>query len=112
MDYWDNLDELLRMKPIVIDRPMGSRHPTFPNSIYPLDYGFLKGTMSGDGAGVDVWQGSLESTQVQACIITADSLKSCVEVKLVVGCTEVEIEAVLNYHNSFSQRGILVKRDD
>ena len=111
MDYWDSLEELVRMKELVIDRPMGSRHPNFPDSIYPLDYGYLKGTTGGDDSGVDVWRGSLESTPVQACIITADSLKSCVEVKLIVGCTEEEIETVLNYHNTFSQKGILVKRD-
>ena len=111
MDYWESLDELVRMKALVIDRPKGSAHPNFPNSIYPLDYGYLKGTIGGDGVGVDVWRGSLEPSKVQASIITVDSLKACVEVKLIVGCTEEEIETVLNYHNTFSMRGILVKRD-
>jgi inorganic pyrophosphatase len=111
MDYWESLDELVRMNELVIDRPMGSRHPNFPNSIYPLDYGYLKGTLGGDGAGVDVWRGSLESNKVQASILTSDSLKACVEVKLIIGCTGEEIETVLNYHNTFSQSGILVKRE-
>ena len=112
MDYWWSLDELVRMNELVIDRPIGTPHPSFPNSIYPLDYGYLKGTMGGDGDGVDVWKGSLDTGKVQASIVTVDLLKVCVEVKLVVGCTEEEIEEVLNYHNTFSQSGVLVKRND
>ena len=111
MDYWWSLDELVRMNELVIDRPKGSPHPNFPKSIYPLDYGYLKGTMSGDGHGVDVWRGSLNSKTVQASIVTVDLLKANVEVKLIIGCTEEEIEEVLNYHNTFSQSGILVTRD-
>ena len=49
---------------------------------------------------------------MQASIVTIDLLKACVEVKLIVGCTDEEIEEVLKYHNMFSQSGILVKRDD
>jgi inorganic pyrophosphatase len=112
MDYWWSLDELVRMNELVIDRPKGTTHPRFPNSIYPLDYGYLKGTTGGDGEGVDVWRGSFDSIKVQASIVTVDLLKTCVEVKLIVGCTEKEIEEVLNYHNTFSQSGVLVKRDD
>ena len=111
MDYWWSLDELVRMNELVIDRPKGSPHPNFPGSIYPLDYGYLKGTMGGDGDGVDVWKGTLDTSKVQASIVTIDLLKACVEVKLIVGCTDEEIEEVLKYHNMFSQSGILVKRD-
>lgn len=111
MDYWWSLDELVRMNELIIDRPKGSPHPNFPNAIYPLDYGYLKGTLGGDGQGVDVWQGTFDSKIVQASIVTVDLLKACVEVKLIVGCTDEEMDEVLNYHNKFSQSGILVKRD-
>ena len=40
-----------------------------------------------------------------------ENMKSDVEVKLLIGYTEAEIEIVLNFHNMFSQSGILVKRD-
>ena len=111
MDYWWSLDELVRMYDLVIDRPKGSPHPNFPRSIYPLNYGYLKGTTGGDGSGIDVWRGSLDSNKVQASIVTVDLLKATAEVKLVIGCSEEEIEAVLNFHNSFSQSGVMVKRD-
>ena len=112
MDYWLSLDELVKTREIIIDRPIGSRHPRFPRVTYPLNYGYLKGTKSGDREGIDVWQGSLDSKIVDATIIAVDLLKSDVEVKLLVGCTEAEVEIVLNFHNMFSQSGMLVKRDD
>ncbi len=111
MDYWWSLDELVRMHELIVDRPKGSPHPNFPDAIYPVDYGYLKGTLSGDGDGVDVWKGNLDSSTVQASIVTVDLLKSDIEVKLIVGCSEEEVEAVLNFHNKFTQRGILVRRD-
>jgi len=39
-------------------------------------------------------------------------LKSDTEVKILVGCTDEEVEIVLRYLNSYTQSGILVKRED
>ena len=36
---------------VLVDRPLGSRHPERPDLIYPLNYGYLPGTLSGDGEG-------------------------------------------------------------
>lgn len=40
---------------VVIDRPLGTRHPRHPDLRYQVNYGFLPGTVSGDGAPVDVY---------------------------------------------------------
>lgn len=40
---------------ITIDRPLGSAHPNFPDHIYPVNYGFIKGIKAGDGDDVDVF---------------------------------------------------------
>ena len=37
-----------------IDRPMGSKHPTY-GFIYPLNYGFIPGTQAPDGEELDVY---------------------------------------------------------
>ena len=39
---------------VSIDRPLGSRHPQhrFP---YPVNYGFVPGTLAPDGAGLDAY---------------------------------------------------------
>ncbi len=112
MDFWEALDELVEKHKLVIDRPKGSPHPRFPKSIYPLDYGYLDGTSGGDGSGIDVWRGSINEATVVAAIFTVDPLKAETETKILVGCTDEEIETISRYHNTYSQRGILVKRGD
>jgi len=37
-----------------IDRPMGSKHPDF-DMIYPINYGYIEGTVSGDGKEIDAY---------------------------------------------------------
>lgn len=39
---------------IKIDRPMGSKHPKH-GFIYPVNYGFVPGTISGDGEELDAY---------------------------------------------------------
>lgn len=40
---------------IKIDRPMGSIHPQYPDLLYPINYGYIPETASGDGEEVDVY---------------------------------------------------------
>src|SRR5437868_11117043 len=40
---------------VVIDRPLGSRHPTEADLWYPVNYGYVPGTLSGDGQEVDAY---------------------------------------------------------
>ena len=39
---------------VVIDRPMGSKHPGYP-TVYPINYGFVPGTLAGDGEELDAY---------------------------------------------------------
>ncbi|MGL4338226.1 MAG: inorganic diphosphatase [Turicibacter sp.] len=39
---------------VVMDRPMGSKHPKH-EFIYPINYGYLPNTISGDGEEVDAY---------------------------------------------------------
>ena len=38
-----------------IDRPIGSRHPDYPDMIYPINYGYADGIPGGDGENQDVY---------------------------------------------------------
>ena len=38
-----------------IDRPIGSRHPRYPDLIYPVHYGFVPGLIGGDGHPQDAY---------------------------------------------------------
>ena len=40
---------------VKIDRPLGSTHPKFNNFIYPINYGFVPNTISGDGEELDCY---------------------------------------------------------
>jgi len=38
-----------RMVRGAVDRPIGSRHPLYPDMVYPVNYGFVDGVVAGDG---------------------------------------------------------------
>jgi inorganic pyrophosphatase len=40
---------------ILIDRPLGSVHPKYPNLVYPIHYGYIPGVLGGDGEELDVY---------------------------------------------------------
>jgi inorganic pyrophosphatase len=103
--FWQTMTELLATHPITIDRPKGSSHPRYPEVIYPLDYGYLENTTSGDGGGIDVWLGSLISVMNQSSaktltgiLCTFDTLKRDAEIKLLPGCTGADIQTIRGFH--------------
>ena len=110
MDFWTGLDGLVEGHEWIIDRPKGSAHPRYPDFIYPLDYGYLEGTASGDGGGIDIWVGSLPAKGVTAIIVCVDAEKGDVEVKVLLGCTPEEAQLLVAIHNSGGQAGMLVER--
>ena len=110
-DFWAAWDKLIGDSKICIDRPKGTAHPKFPDCIYPVAYGYLDYTASMDGNGIDLWLGTDPSQQLDALICTVDLLKRDSEVKLLIGCTDLEKELILNFHNdSEFMKGILIKR--
>ena len=110
-EFWQAIDSLASSGRIVIDRPKGSRHPKYPDCIYPVDYGYLENTTSMDGGGIDVWRGSLTSNKVDSIICTVDLMKKDSEIKLLMGCTEEETKIIYEFHNNSEfMKGILIKR--
>lgn len=110
-EFWAYLDELVATSPIVIDRPKGSPHPRFAAVIYPLDYGYLEGTTTVDGGGVDIWLGSNDEKFLDAMICTVDLHKKDTEIKLLLGCSEDDKHTILDLVNSESMRGMLIQRE-
>lgn len=110
-DFWSTLDKLFAMSKIVIDRPRGTAHPRYPDFIYKIDYGYLEGTSSMDGGGIDVWRGSSAEQKIDAVICTVDLYKRDSEIKVLIGCTEEEKQIVYQTHNeSGHMKGILLRR--
>lgn len=98
--FWRQLSQLTETHSIVIDRPRGSPHPRYPETIYPLDYGYLEETTSSDGYGIDVWLGSLSGTEksLTGILCTFDTLKRDLEIKLLIGCTEEDAQIIQGFH--------------
>jgi len=108
--FWQAIDQLVATSKIVIDRPKGSAHPRFPDIIYPLDYGYLAGTTSGDGQGIDVWMGNDAAQIVVAAACTVDLWKRDTEIKLLLACSEEEINIILAFLNNGSQHAVVLQR--
>ena len=100
--FWPLLDDLVASSGVVIDRPRGSPHPRCPKNIYPLGYGYLEGTTSGDGQGIDVWLGSGDHSRITGIVCTVDLGKRDAELKLLLGCTPEEARVVTKFLNAYS----------
>lgn len=51
MDSKDYIGKIVKVK---IDRPLGSKHPNW-DMIYPVNYGYVPNTVSGDGEELDCY---------------------------------------------------------
>ena len=51
MESKDYIGKIVKVK---IDRPLGSKHPKF-DMIYPVNYGYIPGTISEDGEELDAY---------------------------------------------------------
>jgi inorganic pyrophosphatase len=108
--FWQGIDQLLRDHRLIIDRPRGTRHPRYPDFVYPVDYGYLDGTSAMDGQGIDVWKGSNGTGRVHALLVTLDLVKRDAEPKLLLSCTDDEERTVLAAQSKGGMHALLVRR--
>jgi inorganic pyrophosphatase len=85
---WRQWESLIVERGIEIDRPRGSDQPRYPDWRYPLDYGFIPGTVGGDGKEVDVFCGSANNGLTAALLVRHDRQD---DIKLLWNPTEDEI---------------------
>ena len=48
-------DILGKLVTVTVDRPLGSRHPRYPDTVYPINYGFVEGVAAQDGEWQDAY---------------------------------------------------------
>ena len=109
-EFWSYLERLVAASRLVIDRPKGSHHPRYPILIYPLDYGYLEGTTTVDGGGIDLFLGTLPEKSLDALALTVDLEKRDAEIKLLLGCSQAEKQTVLDFLNGTHMRACLIFR--
>ena len=111
-EFWRAMEELIASSEIVVDRPRGSRHPRLSHIVYPLDYGYLANTTSPDGDGIDVWLGSGEDRTLRAVLMSVDLDKRDSEIKLLLGLTDAETEAIYAFYNEYpGMKALLITRE-
>jgi inorganic pyrophosphatase len=110
--FWEHLDRLVAESRIIVDNPRGTHDGGLDTVVFPVDYGYLEGTSSMDGEGIDVFVGSDSRDIVDSIVCTIDLVKRDSEIKVLIGCTEEEKQAILRLYESFSpMRPLLVRRD-
>lgn len=108
--FWEAAEALVAASAIVVERPKGSRHPSYPTSVYPCAYGYLQGSRGSDGDEIDIWIGSSKPPRVSGVIVTLDAGKGDAEAKLLWSCSPAEARKILAFHNRGAQRGYLIMR--
>jgi inorganic pyrophosphatase len=109
--FWRNLQKLVDESKIVIDRPKGSKHPKFTETVYKVDYGYLEDTRSADGAKIDVFMGTDGDRKISGVAVTIDLYKRDSEILVLVGCTDSEKEKIQEHLIKFENyQGIIVEK--
>ena len=99
--FWEEMANLVVSRPIVIDRPRGKAHPHYPDLIYLFDYGYVEGTFAADGDGIDVWVGSQDGRELTGILCTYDTLGHDAEIKLLLGCSESDVQKILQFNSNY-----------
>ncbi len=95
---WAKWEALCRQNTLVIERPFGKPHPSYPKIIYPLNYGYVEGTLSTDGEPVDIFVGSAK-TGLVGILATVDFIRKDREIKLLFDLTPQEVYTALGFMN-------------
>ena len=98
---------------VVMDRPMGSKHPEW-DFIYPINYGYVPNTISGDGEELDAYiVGIFEPVEEYEgkCIAAIHRLDDDDD-KLVIApeekiYTKQQIEALVEFQERFFEHEII-----
>lgn len=89
---------------VTVDRPLGSTHPEHPGLVYPLNYGFVAGTMAADGEPIDAYVLGVDEPVERATgtVVAVVERRDDAEDKLVVAgsagpWTAAAIRAAVNF---------------
>lgn len=109
---WSGWERLIEAQGVTIDRPARTQHPEYPQIIYPIDYGYVNGTIGSDGEALDCFVGTGD-TGVAAALLTRDYRRGDREVKLLLDCTPPEIytaHGFINYDRSLLEGVLAMQR--
>lgn len=98
---------------VTVDRPLGSTHPAYPDTRYPVNYGYIEGTMAPDGEEEDAYILGVEEAVAKFTgrVIAGIRRKNDIEQKWVVApigtiFTMKEIEALTHFQERYFESEI------
>ena len=93
---------------VTVDRPIGSRHPDYPDMIYPINYGYVKGIIAPDSEEQDAYVLGVDDPISKFCgrVVAIIHRLDDVENKLVVApdgleFTESEIVSKIYFQEKY-----------
>ncbi|MEW8974439.1 MAG: hypothetical protein AB2375_09600 [Tissierellaceae bacterium] len=99
---------------VIIDRPLGSKHPRH-DIYYPLNYGYISNIISGDGKEVDAYiLGEFKPLkEFEGTVIAIIHRKNDIEDKLVVASylyqyTKEQLQALVEFQERFFDSEIIL----
>lgn len=98
---------------VIIDRPLGSRHPKYKDSIYPINYGYIERDIAPDGEEQDAYVLGVNTAvkEFTGRVIAVIHRHDDVEEKLVVApewlyFSEEEIKEQVDFQEQYFHYGI------
>ena len=107
--FWQKVDAAYMSGDYKCIYKKGSRHPHYPELIFPCDYGHVN--IDGDNeVALKVFKGS-EREKVNSLVVCANLLEKDLSTIVLVGVSNDEEEAILSFLNSNDfQKTIIVRR--
>ena len=110
-------DYIYKEVKVIMDRPLGSKHPKH-GFTYPINYGYIPNTISGDGMEIDAYiiGESIPLKEYTGFVVAIIEREYDVEDKLVV-CkdkekyTKDEIQNFIQFQEQYFISRIIMKRD-
>lgn len=100
---------------VIVDRPLGTTHPQHPDISYPVNYGYIPGTQSGDGQPLDAYILGVDVpvTSFLGEVIAIAVRRDALEDKLVVvpagtQLTVEEIRQAVAFQEQYFDSGIVM----
>lgn len=113
--YQDYIGKVVK---VIMDRPMGSKHPKW-KFIYPVNYGYIPNTISGDGDELDAYiLGEFEPLkEYQGICIAAIHRLDDDDDKLIItqpgkNYSKEQIEALVEFQERFFKYEIICENKD
>lgn len=100
---------------VTVDRPLGSRHPKYPDLVYPINYGYVDGIIAPDGEEQDAYVLGVDRPieQFTGKVIAIIHRTNDVEDKWVVAPEGIRfspevIEKAIEFQESFFEYKIII----